>query len=68
MPPASGIYVRACPRPRASRGRRDRPRPAVESRMFYARMNCQGFTKAKLKDRPLMNTAQTGFMEYQMHA
>eukprot|EP00955_Chlamydomonas_euryale_P076122 362553-Chlamydomonas_euryale.AAC.1 len=35
-----GIYVHACPRPRADRGqgKRDRPRPAAETSMFYARM------------------------------
>eukprot|EP00955_Chlamydomonas_euryale_P096798 365032-Chlamydomonas_euryale.AAC.20 len=41
-----GIYVHACPRPRASRGRsrRARPRRSAESSMFCARMPCQDYT------------------------
>eukprot|EP00955_Chlamydomonas_euryale_P116849 366442-Chlamydomonas_euryale.AAC.14 len=39
-PEASGIYVHACPRPRAvqGRGKRDRPRPEAETSMFCARV------------------------------
>eukprot|EP00955_Chlamydomonas_euryale_P119014 366570-Chlamydomonas_euryale.AAC.3 len=43
MPPGRrprGIYVHACPRPRAcrARGRRDMPRAESETSMFCARM------------------------------
>eukprot|EP00955_Chlamydomonas_euryale_P067661 359911-Chlamydomonas_euryale.AAC.2 len=39
MPPALGIYMHACPRSQAGRGRgrRDRPRQQAESSMFCAR-------------------------------
>eukprot|EP00955_Chlamydomonas_euryale_P109618 365942-Chlamydomonas_euryale.AAC.79 len=42
-----GIYVYACPRPRAGRGpgRRNRPTPEAESSMFCARMTLPRFHK-----------------------
>eukprot|EP00955_Chlamydomonas_euryale_P058608 357125-Chlamydomonas_euryale.AAC.3 len=42
-----GIYMHACPRPRAGqgRGRRDGPRSEAESSMFCARMTLPRFHK-----------------------
>eukprot|EP00955_Chlamydomonas_euryale_P003734 39216-Chlamydomonas_euryale.AAC.1 len=44
-PVASGIYVHACPRPRAGLGlgRRDWPRPEVETSMCCTRINLPRF-------------------------
>eukprot|EP00955_Chlamydomonas_euryale_P093828 364809-Chlamydomonas_euryale.AAC.15 len=55
-----GIFVHACPRPRASRGRgrRNRPRPEAETSIFFCKDDPTKVShNVNCKDRPLMYTA-----------